>query len=299
MKIQFNQHKYNYYKVANSTAPSFRAHASTMQGKLNVILSETKKIYNTKQNIELKNFEAIIKKISPTTSVRLYSQIPPGSNISPRTGAYFSQKTNINPYTNEINVDDKVIYLNFSNQIPSARLKLFGDFIHEATHIAQEESSDRYPTIDFVKTMVQSRYPTEVKSHSLVAGVQSFKHIEYNVLLPLIDGLRKSDDIPEKIIQADKNILNIIYENKTGLSTVEYIKAVTKNIINQLKTNLPSANDNYILQYICKKAGQEKEAYKISLNFLKDILKINGATDLDLRILLYDEFEKTVKEMIK
>lgn len=299
MQVQFNQYKYNYYPVSNSTAPSFKSQASTMQGKLNILLSETKKIYNTKQNVGLKDFETIIKKISPTTSVRLFSQIPSGSNISPRTGAYFSQKTNINPYTNTISVDDKIIYLNFSNQIPSARLKLFADFIHESTHIAQEETSDRQPTIELVKTLLQSSYPTEVKSHSLVAGVQSFKNIEYNILLPLIDTLKKSDDMPKRIAIADKKALDIIYKNITGLSATEYIKAVTKNIINQLKINLPNANDNYILQYIYKKAGQEKEAYKISLDFLKDILKINSTTDLDLRILLYDEFEKTVKGMIK
>lgn len=299
MQIQFNQYKYNYYSATSSTAPNFKGQLSTMQGKLNVILSETKKIYNSKQNIGLKNFEAIIKKISPTTSVIPYSQIPPGSNISPRTGAYFSQKTNINPYTNTISVDDKIIYLNFSNQIPAARLKLFADFIHESTHIAQEEASDRQPTIELVKTLLQSSYPTEVKSHSLVAGVQSFKNIEYNILLPLIDTLKKSDDMPKRIAIADKKVLDIIYKNITGLSATEYIKTVTKNIINQLKINLPNANDNYILQYIYKKIGQEKEAYKISLDFLKNVLKINGAADLDLRILLYDEFEKTVKEMIK
>ena len=57
-------------------------------------------------------------------------------------------------------------------------------------------------------------------------------------------------------------------------------------------------NDNYILQDIYRRAGREKEAYEMSLKFLKDVLKINGDTDLDFRILLYDDFGKAIKDMI-
>ena len=91
----------------------------------------------------------------------------------------------------------------------------------------------------------------------------------------------------------------MIYKSQTNLSTQEYIKAVTVDILKQLKTKLPYANENYVLRYIRKKAGQEKEAYQISLDFLKDILNIKGHTDLDYRILLYDEFEKAIDSMLK
>ena len=301
---QYNQYKYNqykqtYYTINNPVTPNFKGQINTIQGKFNILLAETKKIFNTKQNIELKDFEAIIKKISPTTSVKSISQIPPGSNVSPGTGAYFSQKTNINPYTNDISVNDKIIYLNPLSSTPSTRLKLFGDFIHESTHVAQEESIDRLSTIDFIKKMLQSPIPTEVKIDTLIGGTKGFESIEYNVVLPLIYALRKCDDMPNRIIKADPKILNMLYERSTQSSTTEYIKAVTNDIIKQLKTKLPNADEKYILKYIHKKAGQEKEAYKTSLDFLKDTLKIQGDTDLDLRVLLYENFEKTIKEMIK
>ena len=123
--------------------------------------------------------------------------------------------------------------------------------------------------------------------------------VEYNILLPLIDAWRKTDDLPREVMHTDKKILDMIYKSQTNLSTQEYIKAVTVDILKQLKTKLPYANENYVLRYIRKKAGQEKEAYQISLDFLKDILNIKGHTDLDYRILLYDEFEKAIDSMLK
>lgn len=299
MQVQFNQYRYNYYPICYSSAPSFGGGISTMQEKLAVLITETKKLYLTKQNAGIKDFEAIIKKISPTTTVKPFSEIPQGSNVSPRTGAYFSQKSLINSQTNEMFVEDKVIYLNFDNSPNQPRLRLFGDFIHEATHIAQEESTDRLSTIKFVNQLLFSPISAEAKNNSLFGGVQGFKNIEYYILLPLIEAMEKNNDIPCRIPYADKHILNMIYQNLTQLPTTEYIKAVTKDIIQQLKINLPFADDNYILKYVQKKAGQEKEAYTADLDFTKDVLKINGDTDLDLRILLYDEFEKTIGSMIR
>ena len=82
------------------------------------------------------------------------------------------------------------------------------------------------------------------------------------------------------------------------MSTIDYIQNVTKHVLGQLKTKFPYLNDNYILQDIYRRAGREKEAYEMSLKFLKDVLKINGDTDLDFRILLYDDFGKAIKDMI-
>lgn len=301
MQVQFNQYKYNcnYSPVKYSTTPSFKGIPSSMQEKLAILLAEAKKLYLTKQNANIKDFESIIKKISPSTSVKPYSEIPPGSNISPRTGAYFSQKTNINSQTNEMIIEDKVIYLNFNNNTSQPRLKLFNDFIHEATHIAQEESPDRLSTIDFTKRLLYPSASAIEKNHSLIGGVQGFKSIEYNIQLPLINILKKADEIPCLVPYTSKYTLNIVYQNMTALPTQELIKTVTKDILQQLKIKLPFANDNYILKYIHKKAGHEKEAYKISLDFLKDILNIKGDTDLDYRILLYDDFEKAIEYMIR
>ena len=186
-----------------------------------------------------------------------------------------------------------ILFSIFSN------LKIFGDFVHEATHIAQEESSDRVSTVDFTRKILQSNTSAIEKTHSLISGTQGFNAIEYNVLLPLIETLRKNDDMPCKVAYADKNGLNLMYKKLTSLATIDYIKNVTKYFLEQLKIKFPFVNDNQVLQYVHLKAGQEKEAYKMSLTFLKDVLKINGDTDLDFRILLYDDFEKAIKDMIK
>lgn len=300
MQVQLYQYnKYNCNIVRNSPAPSFGGRMNTMQEKFAVLFGETKKLHQTKRKLEIKDFEAIIKKISPTSSVKLFSEIPPGSNISPRTGAYFSQKTNISILTNEMSVDSKIIYLNLNNQALQSKLKILGDFIHEATHVSQEESTDRVSTIDFTKKMLHSPLSAIEKNNSLLGGIQGFNSVEYNILLPLIQSLRKDDELPCRILHADKNMLNIFYKNITNLSATEYIEVIIKEGLKQLKMRFPFMNDNYVLQYIHKKAGFEKEAYKNSLDFFKNVLKINGDTDLDLRILLYDEFEKITKNMIK
>ena len=300
MQVQFNQYRYNnYYNVNSSTPVSFKAKVNTMPEKLNILLAETKKLYKNKQNVGIRDFSSIIEKISPTTKIKYFSEIPLGSNISPRTGAYFSQRSNIDFQRNEIKFDDKVIYLNFNNQTSQSKLKLFADFVHEATHIAQEEATDRVTTADFIKKFLSSPVSIIEKDNSLLTGVQGFKSVEYNILLPLIDAWRKTDDLPREVMHTDKKILDMIYKSQTNLSTQEYIKAVTVDILKQLKTKLPYANENYVLRYIRKKAGQEKEAYQISLDFLKDILNIKGHTDLDYRILLYDEFEKAIDSMLK
>lgn len=300
MQVQFNQYRYNnYYNVNSSTPVSFKAKVNTMPEKLNILLAETKKLYKNKQNVGIRDFSSIIEKISPITKIKYFSEIPLGSNISPRTGAYFSQRSNIDFQRNEIKFDDKVIYLNFNNQTSQSKLKLFADFVHEATHIAQEEATDRVTTADFIKKFLSSPVSIIEKDNSLLTGVQGFKSVEYNILLPLIDAWRKTDDLPREVMHTDKKILDMIYKSQTNLSTQEYIKAVTVDILKQLKTKLPYANENYVLRYIRKKAGQEKEAYQISLDFLKDILNIKGHTDLDYRILLYDEFEKAIDSMLK
>ena len=84
----------------------------------------------------------------------------------------------------------------------------------------------------------------------------------------------------------------------TGYSTQDFIKAVAYDIMSQIKKIFPLGDTNYMLKYTHKKAGHEKEAYKVSLDFLKDVLNMYGATDLDFRILLYDDFEQAIKSMI-
>lgn len=297
MKVQFNQYQYNQYVHSKATTPIFNGKVTTMREKLPLLLTETKRLYQTKPNATIKDFETIIKKISPTLTVRLFSEIPKGSNIPLRTGAYYSQITNTNLYTNEISVKDKFIYLNFNDRSLS-NLKIFGDFVHEATHVAQDESADRVSTVDFTRKILQSKASAIEKEHSLIGGSQGFNTIEYYIHLPLIENLRKNDDMPSRVPYADKNTLNLMYKNITSMSTIDYIQNVTKHVLGQLKTKFPYLNDNYILQDIYRRAGREKEAYEMSLKFLKDVLKINGDTDLDFRILLYDDFGKAIKDMI-
>ena len=117
--------------------------------------------------------------------------------------------------------------------------------------------------------------------------------------MPLINALRKTCDLPQTIPTADKNILNYVYYGATRYSTSDYIKNVTNEILKHIKLELPHTDKKYVLQYIKQKAGQEKEAYLESLKFVKNIMNIKGDTDLDFRILLYDEFEKTLENMIK
>jgi hypothetical protein len=300
MQVQFNQYKSNICQshIYARRPVSFSGGVSTMQEKLAILLSETKKLYFSNKKADIKDFEHIIRKISPDTTVRHFSEIPAGSNISPRAGAYFSQKTNINPSTNEVNAANKVIYLNLENTDRHQKLKLFGDFVHEATHIAQEEATDRVSTLDFTKIMLHSPNLEITKHNSLIAGVQGFKSIEYNVILPLVEFLRKNSDIPLKVPYADKNILNYAYKNMTKFSISDYIRLITRDIMGKIKSKLPFADEKYVFKYIHKKAGHEKEAYETSLKFLKDVLNIKGDTDLDYRILLYDEFERVFANLL-
>ena len=298
MQVLYYPNCNTYTQTKVTSSPVFTGGCDTMQRKLAVLVSETKKLYMSDKNINLADFETILRKISPTTSIKHVSQIPSGSNTSPRTGAYFSQKTSINPATNEMIVEDKVMYLNPNNSDEFPRQKLFGDFVHESTHIAQEEASDRLSSLDFSKRMLYSDKSPIEKQHSLVGAIQAFTSIEYNVLLPLINALRKSNDMPQKVPYADKNILSRVYQDLTGYRTTDYIKLVVQDIVRQIKAKLPFADEDYILKYVHKKAGHEKEAYQVSQNFLKDILKISGDTDLDYRTLLYDEFEGVLAQMI-
>ena len=298
MQVNFNKYQYNCNSV-NSVTPSFRGNTSTMQEKIDILLSECKKLLESKKNLGIQEFEAIIKKISPTTKVKAFSEIPAGSNVSPRTCAYFSQKTDINLHSNEMICKDKVIYLNFNNNTTElSRIKLISDFVHEAVHIAQEESIDRTPVTDFTKEVLYRSSSIEQKADSLRGSVQGFNSVEYNVVLPLIQAMKKTNDLPSRIQSADRDLLDMMYQNKTGLNTSGYIKSVTKYIIGQLKTVCPNADEKFILKYVSEKAKQEKEAYTVSLSFLKDVLKIDGDTDLDLRLLLYDQFQKTIDGMI-
>ena len=172
MKISYSPYQYrsNYYPVNRTPSPSFKGGIHMMSGKLNILLSESKKLYFAKDIPELKDFENIIKKISPATKVRPFSEIPANGNISPRTGAYYSQQAKINSLSGEMTVENKIIYLNLNNINKYSKLKLFGDFVHEATHIAQEEATDRKSTVDLAKKMLYSTYNPLIRQDSLQAG---------------------------------------------------------------------------------------------------------------------------------
>ena len=295
MKVEFNRYQYGNYPANYMSVPSFRGiKANTMQEKITVLLAETKKMYLSGKNPKLADFETIIKKISPTTTVRNFSEIPPDSNANPRTGAYFRQKTQINILTNEMQAEDKIMYLNLNHP----KQWLFGDFVHEATHIAQEEATNRENIVDFTKRLLQSGLTPDKKHHSLVSGVKGFASVEYNIVQPLFKALQKDSELPKQVPYADKYILNEVYKQLTGYNVSDFIRLVTKDIVGQLRQIYPMLDEKYVVSYIRKQAGNEKEAYSTGLDFLKDILKIKGSTDLDLRVLLYDEFEKTTSNMI-
>lgn len=299
MQVRFDPYRYNCYQKKYAVKrPTFKS-ANTMAQKIDVLLAETKKLFRYNKNANIPDFEKIIKQISPETTVKHYMDVPYGSNTSPKTCAYFSQKIHINNMADDMVADNKIIYLNPDYLGENSQLKLFADFVHEGTHIAQEEAADRISSVDFSKQILRSDMYTNAKLESLEGGIKGFTSIEYNILLPLIEIMKKETEIPQALTFANKEFLNTLFKQTTGCSTTNFIRIVTEDIMSQIKKIFPNGDTNFMLKYVHKKAGLEKEAHEVSLKFMKEVLGINTPTDLDFRILLYDEFEQVVKSMIR
>ena len=287
-----------FHKVQRTNKPSFMGY-NNFTPKMQGLINDSKKLYNFNTRYSLNDITNIIKKYSPTTEIRDILTIPSSSNISPRTGAYYADVKQLLLNQNKILSQNKTMYIKTSSNNPINNLEILSSFVHESTHIFQEESSDRLSTTDFIQRfLVQSKSNTE-KLDSIKSAPKFFATIEYNILLPLIKGLQKNNEMPTKIPAFNEQMLDKYFIDNTNLPAKEYVNRVTKYFLSLFRQQAPFMNTDFVLKYAIKKAGQEKEAYQQSLNFLKQVLNIEGKTDLDYRILLYEIFEKSLQEISK
>lgn len=250
-------------------------------------------------NINIEQIEKIIKKFSPTTSVKNIRELPPNTNVSDLTSAYFTNKLYFDA-DGKIFAGDKEIYLALpENNSKSAKLNFLNSLLHEMTHIFQEESKNRTSKVDFFNNLLHGKSPDSKDITTISSMPVAFSIAERNMYTPLYETLRKENFMPQPVIDCSKNMLDRIYIAKTGFDTKKFIELVINKTLDYTEKMKGPVNKSNVVKYISLVAGKEKEAYYNSTAFLKKAAGINSPTDLDLRVTLYDIFMEQAAQMAR
>ena len=291
--------KDTFIKSKNNTAISFGSSMS-LKRKFERFQKDIESYVFKSSKIELSEIEKIVQKYSPRTMVKSYDELPQNSNALSTTVAYVQNPINFTP-DNKAIAQDKIIFIRpIKNQDKESKLSFLDKIEHEFTHVLQEESPDRTPKIDFFNDFLKNNNIQNPKTlNTIIMCPKVFASVEHYISLPLRKALQKSDDMPEKLPFYSKDLINQIYVSQTGINAKDYAKAIIFTILNKSEKQSGGFDKQQVIKYIALVANKEKEAYENSTLMLKRHLGIEGHTDLDLRIQLYEIFEQTAKEMLK
>lgn len=286
---------YYSYNCKSTSKPNFRGTLPN-GNKISALINESKRAFLANQKPSLSVFEKIIKQFSPSTTVKHFQEIPRGSNINPLTGAYYANKRILNIYENKFESLDKIIYLNPEIASQFTKLFFFSQFVHEATHVIQEDNEDSTNKI-LTAIMNDKNLSMEAKAQTAQAMPFAFNIAEQAILEPLLQAMEKEEELPLPVKILDKEILDNSFKKVSGFNCENYIRVVLASVLKQVSDIFPKVENKYIVEYIQTKARHEKEAYINQLNFMKDILRMNVPTDLDYRNILYETFENVTKDL--
>lgn len=280
-----------------STNVSFGS-SMPLKQKFDMFQKDIEKYVLKSPKIELNEIEKIVQKYSPTTTVKNYNELPQNSNALSTTVAYFQNQIVFTADSKAI-AQDKVIFVRpLEGQNKKDKLFFLDCIEHEFTHILQEESKDRMSKVDFLNNYVSGKSIQDLKTLNTIALCPKiFSSVEHYIGLPLRKAFRKSNDLPEKLPFYSKDLINQIYASQTGMNAKDYTKSVISAILEEAEKQAGSFDKHQVVKYIALTANKEKEAYENSTKMLKRHLGINGYTDLDLRLQVYQIFEDTAKEI--
>lgn len=281
-----------------SVSPSF-GRFSTLEEKFVPFSKELRNYILGNDNIALNQLEKLIKKYSPTTCIREMKDLPQNSNAHEMTLAYFTNKMNFSSDGKVIPLDKEIFLYLPKDHSQKSRLEFLSSLSHEMTHVLQEESVNRFSKLEFIRQICDGKQFTQLNFNTLSGMTKAMTIAELNVFEPLYQALKKTDELPRPIADSSKSMLNKIYLSQTGTTAEIYIDSVIRKTLDYVEKFIGTTDRKKVVEYISLIAGKEKEAYQNSAKLLKQELKLNCTTDLDLRITLYDLFQTKAAEMSK
>lgn len=266
---------------------------TTIASKLNTFVPEIYRYILSAPKIDYEGIESIMRKVSPETAVKAFSDIPRGANVCDGTGAYFHCNFIINTNCTPAKVipNGKAIYIPLpKDDNVSGRLNLLGSVVHESTHIFQEESFDRISKCEFLSHFLSKDVPDVVKRDTLMAIPRIFADADFQMQQPYLRYFGMTDWVPRPVKYINNEGLGMIFAETAQTSVNEYLARSIVNAMDKYAKEFPNYDRKTILNYITQTAKKEREAYLNSVNVLKFAKNMEAPTDLDYRILLYDRF---------
>ncbi len=253
-----------------------------------------------KKEFKFDELNTFVKKYVPNLEVKRLSEVDSGANVHDRTAAYFKDEMFFTP-DGRIRNGQKVLFINSPEMNSEADRVAFSQFfVHEMTHAFQETSSDRLSKFEFFKGFLGGKSLDDDKLHTLLMVPKLYSMVEYNYGLPLINVLKKENEIPLPIrVKPDENIIDNIYREQVGGSADEYLDALVERVFEILGKPSDKQNFKTAKKYLVLIAQKEKEAYEKGLAFTKSLLNIDQKTptDIDLRVKLYEMFVKRLEKI--
>ncbi len=248
--------------------------------------------------VTLDGMKKIVQKVSHGTDVKPFSQVPANGNVSEGAGAYYHCNFRINSVTNEIQEDNKTIYVEPPENLSVIeRLKFLGSIMHEITHIFQEEASDGLGKRQFLQKFLKTNLSSRQKFETLQVMPKIFTEAEYAIQRPYLGAFGMRDYIPRPVNVLSQNVLNQIYLETVNSPVDSYIERAILNSMTSASKRFPNYDRQTVLDYVLETSKNECEAYLTSVNVLKTALSIKSPTDQDYRILLYDRFANVATGM--
>ncbi|MFI3301218.1 MAG: hypothetical protein R3Y28_07345 [Candidatus Gastranaerophilales bacterium] len=254
------------------------------------------KLYSN-QKTTLKDFETIIQRYSPTTRVEEFATADKtNSNITEITRAYMKQPMGFDMQSKRLVTYPKTILIDDPNKgHVTERADLFACFVHESTHVLQEEHPLKTSRFEILDKYVQNTDNMSEITQNLQLAPKIFTQIESILNQHYAYTFMKTDRYPRAIMTSPIQALENDTQKKMNMSYPEFVRMIVTQTISQIENQFGPVDKNFIKKYIAATAKGEKEAYKNEVGFLKSAFHIKQTTDLDVRETVYEELIKFVE----
>lgn len=252
---------------------------------------------------DIKKLEEILQKYSPFLEVKNFSDIPKNINPPEYSLAYTQDMANfeIDECAQKLKgvQGGRILYLKLPQGkiTQNDKLLLADNFLHEATHIFQAETSDSVNLIDFLNKHL-AKEPDINKALQTLKLQQNLFNSLQGIMLKVYSYIyKKADNLPKENKLGTKKELNEQFQKITGADCKTSAKNLIKNALDNLTLQGVDANKKMLLDFIALKAQYEKQAYTHALNAVKKEMNITSITDLDARIEIYNALAQAVESL--